>query len=96
MLLAGVGAVGYAQHPGWRETYATDRFLPVNSTVFASAKYDVAAATLTLLFRDGRAYEFRGVSHKTFYTFMKVRSKGSFFNAHIRHHYECRHIGDAP
>lgn len=71
-------------------------FYAVESPVFDSAMYDAEDQTLTLLFRSGAAYEYYGVSHKTWLTFMRVTYKGSFFNAHIRRAYPYRFIGYAP
>jgi len=78
--------------PSWEE----GRFIPVDSSVFTSVKYDGRNDVLTLLFTNGAAYEYFGVSRKTWLTLMRTEHKGSFFNAHIRRHYNFRYLGMAP
>jgi hypothetical protein len=79
-----------------RSAWESGRFHPVDSNVFDSARYDAPNQTLTLLFRTGEAYAYQGVSRKTWLTFMRVKHKGSFFNAHIRRAYVSRRVGRAP
>jgi hypothetical protein len=91
-----LGVYSFASRERASPTWADARFYPVESSVFDAARYDGASRTLTLLFRSGHAYEYYGVSRKTWLTFMRVKYKGSFFNAHIRRAYECKQTGWAP
>ena len=56
----------------------------LESTVLASAAYNVAASTLQLEFRSGAVYLYSNVPAAIYEALLAVDSKGSFFSRPIR------------
>ena len=54
------------------------------STVIQSFEYDPASRTLLVVFQSGRRYTYEAVPPETFAALQSSRSKGEFFNTHIR------------
>jgi hypothetical protein len=92
-LLAGYAFPARSHSPRAWEPY---REYALRSAVFQSASYDPVEPALTLVFRNGNAYRYAGVSRKTWLTFMRVTHKGSFYNAAIRGTYKSRRLDTKP
>jgi hypothetical protein len=65
------------------------------STVIFDRHYDAATSRLTITFVTGRIYVYEGVPAAVAAEFDAASSKGQYFNAHIRDHYDCREITPA-
>ena len=73
-----------------------DRSMAVRAAepgVFAAAGYDARRAVLTLVFRNGYAYEFLGVSPRVASEFMASDRKGGYYNENIRRIHPAVRIG---
>lgn len=73
-----------------------ERSIPVQSVepgVFAAAGYDARRAVLTLVFRNGYAYEFLGVPPALAAEFLASDSKGAYYNENIRNLHTAVRIG---
>jgi hypothetical protein len=65
------------------------------STVIADMDYDPRHRTLSIRFRpSGRRYEYFGVPLEEYDALRHARSKGQFFNRHIRDQYDCALVED--
>ena len=49
--------------------------------------YDKETQTMTVVFPNGRSYEYDGVPPDIYENFQKADSKGSYFNTYIRGSY---------
>ena len=58
--------------------------VPIDSTVLASAQYDVTESILRLEFRSGAIYLYFNVPASIYQDLLAANSKGSFFSRHIR------------
>lgn len=56
----------------------------IKSTSLARVAYDHQCANLRVEFRDGTAYQYRGVPLETFVDLVRANSKGAYFNKNIR------------
>jgi lysyl-tRNA synthetase class 2 len=65
------------------------------STVIFDRHYDAATSRLTITFVTGRIYVYERVPPAVAAQFDAASSKGQYFNAHIREHYDCREITPA-
>ena len=65
----------------------------VESSNIASIGYDYPSQTLEVQFHSGGIYQYPGVSAATYEAFMDAPSKGKYFHAHIKPHYEHTHMG---
>ena len=52
-----------------------------------SAEYDKESQTMTVVFPNGRSYQYDGMPPDIYEGFMKADSKGSYFNTYIRGSY---------
>ena len=57
----------------------------VNSS--AISRIEWAGGTLSIWFRESGRYDYYGVPENVYTAFLSARSKGSFFNDHIRDRY---------
>jgi hypothetical protein len=57
---------------------------PLDSTILASAAYDIAAGVLELEFRSGALYHYFSVPLSLYRDLIAADSKGHFFNHSIR------------
>jgi hypothetical protein len=65
----------------------------VQSSALEQVSYDETAQTLCATFRDfGRTYIYREVPQELYDGLIFADSLGSYFNAHIRDHFEFREI----
>jgi lysyl-tRNA synthetase class 2 len=62
------------------------------STAIHDHDYDPGTSRLTVTFVTGRIYEYDEVPPDVAADFSAARSKGEFFNAHIRNHYRYREV----
>ncbi len=60
------------------------------STAIRYFNYDSAARELHVTFTSGRRYVYAQVSPDVVTAFGRAPSRGAFFNAHIRDHYDYR------
>ena len=61
--------------------------ISLDSTTLAAAAYDGRHERLELDFRDGTRYLYCGVAPNLYRDLLRAKSKGSFFNRHIRGHF---------
>lgn len=59
------------------------------STAIKRAEYDPEAMRLQLWFPDGGPYDFCHVPQRIYDGLCSARSKGTFYNNHIRDKYDC-------
>ena len=67
------------------------------SSVIAAHSYDEASRALTVRFVSGRRYVYEKVPPAIHVALTRARSKGTYFNAHIRDRFRarrCRHTGE--
>lgn len=62
--------------------------------VIRAASYCPERQVLTLEFRQGYAYRYRGVPPECFAAFKATRAKGAFYNDHIRGRFEMERVLD--
>jgi hypothetical protein len=62
------------------------------STVIASSSYNQETSTLTIVFVSGIVYQYKNVPAKIYQAMKDSRSKGSYFNLHIKDHFEFEKI----
>ena len=65
------------------------------STVVKTIAYENGHSRLTVTFVSGRVYEYYLVPPSVAEAFGAARSKGTYFNQHIRDRYTCREITSA-
>ncbi len=66
------------------------------STAIRDHDYDAGTARLTVTFVTGRIYVYEDVPPDVAADFGSARSKGQFFNAHLRGKYHYREVAPAP
>lgn len=60
-----------------------------NSSAVKRAEYDPASMRLKLWFPDGGPYDFCRVPQHIWDGLLSARSKGTYYNDHIRDRYQC-------
>ncbi len=65
------------------------------STVVQTIAYENEHSRLTVTFVSGRVYEYYLVPPSVARAFSTSRSKGTYFNRHIRDRYTCREVSSA-
>ena len=58
--------------------------LSVRSSNLRGIEYDIETATLTVQFVSGPVYEYYRVSYMIYRGLMSARSKGKFFDIHVK------------
>ncbi|MFZ2209568.1 MAG: KTSC domain-containing protein [Porticoccaceae bacterium] len=61
----------------------------VSSSAIAAIGYDPTTMRMKIRFVQGDTYDFCGVPAHVFNGLLNARSKGSYYNNHIRHRYQC-------
>ena len=64
----------------------------VVSSMMRSAGYDEDHAVLEIEFVTGTVYRYHAVPHRAWTGLMEARSKGRYFDAHIRDKYPMRRV----
>ncbi|MBU1694766.1 MAG: KTSC domain-containing protein [Verrucomicrobia bacterium] len=62
----------------------------VESSTIDEIGYDAEKQVLKIKFDNGEAYKYMGVPEATYKKLMKAKSKGKFFNAHIKDKFEAK------
>ena len=62
------------------------------STVIDDFEYDAVSEQITVWFKTGRVYVYRGIPEAVFRAFSSAFSRGTFFNKHIRNRYDFREV----
>jgi hypothetical protein len=60
-----------------------------NSSAIKRAEYDAALMRLTIWFPEGHSYNFCRVPEHVWDGLLNARSKGTYYNTHIRDRYQC-------
>jgi len=64
--------------------------MPVfNSTAIIRAEYNPETEEMQVWFPDAGPYDFCGVPERVWEGLLDAKSKGSFYNVHIRDKYQC-------
>lgn len=66
----------------------------MDSTLIRRARYWPDTRALELCFASGRRYLYLGVPPAIAEGFQQARSKGAYFNAHIRGRFDCHALRD--
>lgn len=66
------------------------------STVIRRFDYHPGCRALDVEFVSGRRYRYAGVPEEVAEAFRSAFSKGRFFNARIRDHYQCTELASEP
>lgn len=61
----------------------------LSSSAISAVGYDAATKQLKIRFVEGHTYDFCGVPESVFDDLLKARSKGVYYNEHIRDRYPC-------
>ncbi|MFG6109379.1 KTSC domain-containing protein [Stenotrophomonas nematodicola] len=61
----------------------------VSSSAIAEVGYDPNTLRMEIRFAQGHTYDFCRVPPHVFQALLSARSKGSYYNDHIRDHYRC-------
>ena len=59
------------------------------SSAITAVGYDAATKQMKIRFVEGHTYDFCGVPESVFDGLLKARSKGVYYNEHIRDRYPC-------
>ena len=70
--------------------------IPVQSTTLASVGYGMDRSLLEVRFQDGGLYRFQDVPPHYFEELLAARSKGAYFNTHIRKHFDYQRVDEPP
>ena len=65
------------------------------SSAVKTIAYDNEHSRLIVTFVSGRMYEYYLVPPSVAHAFSRARSKGTYFNRHIRDHFSCREVSSA-
>ena len=57
---------------------------PIQSSNITHAGYDPESETARVVFKNGGAFDYSGVSQETFSDMVKAKSVGKFFHSNIR------------
>lgn len=60
-----------------------------SSSAIKRAEYDSSTRRLTLWFPEGHSYDFCRVPGQIWEGLLQARSKGTYYNQHIRDKYQC-------
>ena len=61
----------------------------VDSSAILSIGYDGATKRMQITFKQGHSYDYCRVPAHVFQAFLNARSKGSYYNSHIKDMYDC-------
>lgn len=80
------------KYSGGRKPAVTAARLYVVSTVLRWIEFDAKHSSLRVEFVTGEVYSYPHVPKTVFQALLTARSKGQFFNAHIRDKYRFVHL----
>lgn len=63
--------------------------IPVRSSAMRTVGYDQSTRRMRITFEQGHSYDFCGVPVHVYEALMRARSKGAYYNDHIRDRYQC-------
>lgn len=63
--------------------------ISVLSSAISAVGYDAATKHMKIRFVEGHTYDFCGVPESVFDGLLEARSKGVYYNEHIRDRYPC-------
>ena len=69
----------------------TETFIPRSENI-SQVVYDGDAKLVTVTFKDGRAYEYRGVDPTVFAAWQRAPSAGQFFYRQVRDRYSATEV----
>jgi len=69
------------------------QFIPVQSSLMTSVRYDPAARELDIAFTSGKTYRYLNVPLETYACLLDAESKGEFFNDNIKDEFACAEVG---
>ncbi|MEL1263078.1 KTSC domain-containing protein [Pseudoxanthomonas putridarboris] len=61
----------------------------VNSSAISAIGYDQRTMRMSIRFIQGDTYDFCGVPAHIFQDLLNAKSKGTYYNDHIRDRYQC-------
>ena len=70
--------------------------IPVVSSLLKAVGYDPEAQELSVEFKKGDTYVYRGVTQAVFHAMMEAQSIGHFFLRNIKSNYECTKESNGP
>lgn len=68
------------------------KWVPLESSVLASAAYSPGERQLYLEFRSGAVYRYVDVPLQQYVEFLAADSKGRYFNLSIRDRFQCQQV----
>lgn len=68
-----------------------ETFIPQSENI-AEVAFDGDGGTLTVTFKDGRAYEYSGVPQEVYMGMQRAPSVGSYFHRNVRSRYNYTEI----
>lgn len=63
--------------------------IPVWSSAISAIGYDPSTMHMRIRFSQGDTYDYCGVPAHVFQGLLNARSKGAYYNDHIRDRYQC-------
>lgn len=66
---------------------------PMPSTVIRHFSYSPEAGRLLVVFQSGRRYQYENVPLKVYDAMTRARSRGAYFNLHVRNQFPYSEIG---
>lgn len=61
----------------------------VHSSAISAIGYDPQTMNMKIMFQQGYSYDFCRVPQHVYEAFIQSRSKGSYYNDHIKDRYQC-------
>jgi len=65
---------------------------PIDSEAISAVGYESAKQILRISYRNGRTYDYFGVTQEELSGFMNAPSHGAYANKHIKPKYKCRRV----
>jgi hypothetical protein len=88
LVLVGVGHRSVA----YGETYEEERLLKVESKVFKLVMYSSETRMLSVVFQNGRVYEYFEIPKTVFEGLMRSQHKGGYYNRQIKSRFKYRRV----
>jgi len=100
IVLMAIGCQQSTQEPAAAAPEATAgaaakaEFVPVESSIIETVKYEPSTKVLTIEFDTGSVYDYADVPAKAYDDLLKADSKGKFFHAEIKDKYKDTKVSD--